>query len=116
MVLNNKDIKMDTFEYIIADVFTNKPLEGNPVAVFLNESGLNDGDMQRIAKEMNLSETTLIFPPKRGGDFHVRIFTPVNELPFAGHPTLGTAHVLGEIKTEKNNLIFETAMGNIPFF
>ncbi len=106
---------MSAYEYIVADVFTNKPFEGNPVAVFLNASGLYDAEMQRIAKEMNLSETTFIFPPKQGGDFHVRIFTPVNELPFAGHPTLGTAHVLGEIATERNKLILETAMGNVPF-
>lgn len=101
--------------YVIADAFTNKPLEGNPVAVFLNPFGINVEDMQRIAREMNLSETTFVFPPKVGGDFHVRIFTPVNELPFAGHPTLGTAIVLAE-KTTENHIVLETAMGAIPFY
>lgn len=107
--------KIKKMHYVIADVFTNKPLEGNPVAIFLNPLGINVKDMQCIAREMNLSETTFVFPPNRGGDFHVRIFTPVNELPFAGHPTLGTAIVLAE-KTKKKQLVLETAMGGIPFY
>ena len=105
---------MESKKYIIADVFTDKPLEGNPVAVFIDATGMDAAIMQRLAKELNLSETTFIFPSKQGGDFHVRIFTPVNELPFAGHPTLGTAFILGELTTA-NKLVLETAMGNIPF-
>ncbi len=100
-------------QYVVVDVFTNKPLEGNPLAVFTDASGMNAGDMQRIAKEMNLSETTFIFPPKTGGDAYVRVFTPVNELPFAGHPILGTAYVLGNM-TNTKKLNIETAMGIIP--
>jgi trans-2,3-dihydro-3-hydroxyanthranilate isomerase len=106
---------MKKMNYVIADAFTNTPLEGNPVAVFLNPFGISARDMQLIAKEMNLSETTFVFPPKMDGDFYVRIFTPVNELPFAGHPTLGTAIVLAE-KTTQNHIILETAMGAIPFY
>ncbi len=101
-------------KYVVADVFTDSPLEGNPVAVFIDASSLDARDMQRIAKELNLSETTFVLPPEAGGDVRVRIFTPVNELPFAGHPTLGTAIVLGEIFSG-NRIMLETAMGIIPF-
>lgn len=101
-------------EYAIVDVFTTTPLEGNPVAVFLEAGSLSDECMQRIAREMNLSETTFVLPPRKGGDVHVRIFTPVNELPFAGHPTLGTAIVLAE-SLPGNQLLMETEMGIIPF-
>jgi len=101
-------------EYVVADVFTDTSLHGNPVAVFLDAATIPVQRMQRIAREMNLSETTFILPPEDGGDVRVRIFTPVNELPFAGHPTLGTAIVLGE--SMSGDLIrMETAMGTIPF-
>lgn len=101
-------------EYVVADVFTNTPLEGNPVAVFLDAEGMSASLMQRVAREMNLSETTFVLPARHGGDARVRIFTPVNELPFAGHPTLGTAIVLGE-STRQDRILLETAMGTIPF-
>ncbi len=75
------------------DVFTAVPFFGNPVAVVFDADGLDTGDMQRIAHWTNLSETTFVLPPDDpGADYRVRIFTPVAELPFAGHPTLGTAH------------------------
>ncbi|MBO0818009.1 MAG: PhzF family phenazine biosynthesis protein [Actinobacteria bacterium] len=75
------------------DVFTADPYRGNPVAVVLDGTGLSTEDMQRFAHWMNLSETTFVFPPSdAGADYRVRIFTPVAELPFAGHPTLGTCH------------------------
>src|SRR6476646_11380966 len=75
------------------DVFTTEPYRGNPVAVVLYASGLSDGDMQQIAHWTNLSETTFVLPPSEASaDYRVRIFTPVLELPFAGHPTLGTCH------------------------
>jgi trans-2,3-dihydro-3-hydroxyanthranilate isomerase len=79
------------------DVFTNQPLEGNSLAVFPDASGLDDGAMHRIARELNLSETTFVFPPTRT-DYvaSVRIFTPSKELVFAGHPTIGTSFVLLE--------------------
>src|SRR5258705_4626880 len=75
------------------DVFTTTPYWGNPVAVVLDGSGLSTEQMQRFANWTNLSETTFVLPPTvPGADYQVRIFTPVSELPFAGHPTLGTCH------------------------
>jgi PhzF family phenazine biosynthesis protein len=75
------------------DVFTAVPYRGNPVAVVLDGTGLSTGEMQRFAHWTNLSETTFVLPPSDpGADYQVRIFTPVAELPFAGHPTLGTCH------------------------
>jgi PhzF family phenazine biosynthesis protein len=75
------------------DVFTTTPYAGNPVAVVLDGEGISTLEMQRFAHWTNLSETTFVLPPSTAGaDYHVRIFTPVAELPFAGHPTLGTAH------------------------
>lgn len=100
------------YEYVIADVFTDEALKGNPVAVFLDATGIDAERMQRIAREMNLSETVFVLPAERDGDVRVRIFTPVNELPFAGHPTLGCAIVLGD---GRDTLSMETAMGTVPF-
>lgn len=82
--------------YTVLDVFAERPLEGNPLAVFHNGRGLSDGDMQAIARETNLSETTFVWPSDDPGQdrtegVRVRIFTTQEELPFAGHPTLGTA-------------------------
>jgi PhzF family phenazine biosynthesis protein len=75
------------------DVFTGEPYRGNPVAVVLDGDGLGAEEMQRFANWTNLSETTFVLPPEDpGADYRVRIFTPVAELPFAGHPTLGTCH------------------------
>ncbi len=86
--------------YSVLDVFTDVPLEGNPLAVFDDGDGLSTELMQRVAGELNLSETVFLFEPDADsdGDAHarVRIFTPSTELPFAGHPILGTAFVLGE--------------------
>lgn len=83
--------------YVIADVFTDTPLEGNPVAVFLDAAGLGIDTMQRAARELNLSETVFVLGPDPGADARIRIFTPATEMPFAGHPVLGTAFVLGEL-------------------
>jgi len=80
--------------YVIVDVFTGTPLEGNPLAVFTEADGLPPERMQKVAREMNLSETVFVLPPAAGGNARIRIFTPATELPFAGHPTLGTAFVL----------------------
>ncbi len=86
--------------YVVVDVFTDEPLQGNPAAVFLDAAGLSDETMQRAARELNLSETVFLFEDEGGeGDraqARARIFTPAAELPFAGHPVLGTAFVLGE--------------------
>ena len=102
--------------YTVVDAFARRPLEGNPVAVFFDSADLSPDLMQRIAAELQLSETTFVLPPDRGGDFRVRIFTPVNELPFAGHPILGTAVALYEwLKRDTlDTLHLETAMGVIP--
>ncbi|MFB7929735.1 PhzF family phenazine biosynthesis protein [Streptomyces sp. NPDC056039] len=105
---------MGTYEYVVADVFTDVRLEGNPTAVFLDATGLLPERMQQIAREMHLSETVFVLPAEDDGDVRVRIFTPVNELPFAGHPTLGTAVVLGESHAAKE-LRMETAMGTVAF-
>ena len=81
------------------DVFTKIPFGGNPLAVVFDSEGLTDQNMQNIAREMNLSETTFVLPPGNLPiDFSVRIFTPEKEIPFAGHPTLGTAHILRETR------------------
>jgi trans-2,3-dihydro-3-hydroxyanthranilate isomerase len=87
---------MGTFRYVVADVFTDTPLAGNPVAVFTDARGLDEGQMQRLARELNLSETVFVLSPEQGGHARIRIFTPEIELQFAGHPTLGTAFVLGQ--------------------
>src|SRR5579863_5642276 len=86
------------FPFVQVDVFTSRPLEGNSLAVFFDGRGLSDDEMQALAREMNLSETTFILPREssveRERGARVRIFTVQEELPFAGHPTLGTAFQL----------------------
>jgi PhzF family phenazine biosynthesis protein len=79
--------------FLQVDVFAEAPYHGNPVAVVLDGAGLDEARMQRFAHWTNLSETTFVLPPSApGADYRVRIFTPMSELPFAGHPTLGTCH------------------------
>lgn len=80
--------------YLLADVFTNAAFAGNQLAVFPDAEGLEARQMQAIARELNLAETTFVTPGSAPGHFRVRIFTPINELQFAGHPTIGTAYVL----------------------
>jgi PhzF family phenazine biosynthesis protein len=97
------------------DVFTDVPFRGNPVAVLLDGSGLEAEQMQRMANWMNLSETTFVLPPTSpDADYRVRIFTPVEELPFAGHPTLGTCHAWltnGGTPKDPNVVVQECAAG-----
>lgn len=103
-----------TFEHV--DVFTTKPFGGNQLAVFENPGKLTKAKMQLIAREMNFSETTFIFPSKeKDVDARVRIFTPADEIPFAGHPVLGTAFViLGSRKGKKaDKLVLELDAGRI---
>jgi trans-2,3-dihydro-3-hydroxyanthranilate isomerase len=84
------------FRYVVCDVFTDVPLAGNQLAVFTDARDLTSDDMQTLALELRLSETVFVLPPTSGdADVRIRIFTPATELPFAGHPTLGTAFVLG---------------------
>jgi trans-2,3-dihydro-3-hydroxyanthranilate isomerase len=99
--------------YTILDVFTDTPLEGNPVAVFDDGAGLSTELMQRAARELNLSETVFLLAPEGRGDARVRIFTPQAELPFAGHPILGTAFLLGE-RLGASTVTLETGAGEVP--
>ena len=86
------------YKYHTVDVFTETRFGGNPLAVLPQASGLSDTHMQSIAREFNYSETTFVLPPEHAmNDAKVRIFTPDREIPFAGHPNLGTAHVLSTI-------------------
>ena len=88
---------MADYEFATVDVFTNQRFGGNPLAVFPNAQGLTDEQMQKIAREVNYSETTFVTPPRdRKNTAEVRIFTPQSELPFAGHPNVGTAWLLAE--------------------
>lgn len=89
---------MPRYSFYQIDVFTDQPFGGNPLAVFPDAAGLDTARMQQIAREMNLSETTFVFPPETpGADFRVRIFTPEAELPFAGHPVVGTHWLLAHL-------------------
>jgi len=89
---------MKKARYVRVDVFSKRPFCGNPLAVFPEADGLTKREMQLLAKEMNLSETTFVVRPSRGSgaDFRVRIFVPDNEIPYAGHPTIGTFYVLAK--------------------
>jgi trans-2,3-dihydro-3-hydroxyanthranilate isomerase len=101
------------FRYVVADVFTDKPLEGNQVAVFTDARGIPDDKLQRIAREMNLSETVFVYRPEDDGHARIRIFTPTREMPFAGHPTLGTAFVLST-PLSLDEIRLETLRGTVP--
>jgi PhzF family phenazine biosynthesis protein len=104
--------------YRLVDVFTDTPYRGNPVAVVLESSDIAAEEMQRVANWMNLSETTFVLPPDdAGADYRVRIFTPVSELPFAGHPTLGTCHAwleAGGAPHQDDVIVQQCAAGLIP--
>ena len=106
------------FRYRVVDVFTQHPLEGNPLAVFPDASGLGDDLMQKIAGELNLSETVFIFPPTQPQCVvSLRIFTPTRELPFAGHPTVGAAFVLldeGVVSPNASQFTLEERIGPVP--
>ena len=97
------------------DVFSSKPYRGNPVAVVIDCDGLDDGEMQQFARWTNLSETTFLLPPTDpAADYRVRFFTPTEELPFAGHPTLGTAYawlIYGGIPRSDNSIVQECEVG-----
>ena len=104
---------MPRFRYMVADVFTDTPLEGNQVAVFTDAREIPEEKLQSIAREMNLSETVFVYKPEGEGHARIRIFTPQIELPFAGHPTLGAAFILsGPLQLEEIRL--ETGMGVVP--
>ncbi len=104
---------MRTLRYNLCDVFTDRPLTGNPLAVFTDARTLDAATMQALAREMNLSETAFVLPPTQGGRARLRIFTPTQEIPFAGHPTLGAAVVLGG-PMKLDQLAIETGAGIVP--
>ena len=103
--------------YYIVDVFADNKYAGNPLAVFTNSANIDTQEMQSIAKEINYSETTFITSPqKNNGGYEVRIFTPNREIPFAGHPTLGTAYIIQQIIIQKpvEKIILNLEEGQIP--
>jgi len=119
-----------TFRYVVVDVFTDTPLQGNQLAVFTDARDLDSGTMQAIALEIGFSETVFVLPPsssgrlamrpqqggetaEQGGHVQLRIFTPRTELPFAGHPCLGTAFVLGA-PLQLGTIVLETRQGLVP--
>jgi trans-2,3-dihydro-3-hydroxyanthranilate isomerase len=104
---------MARFRYVVCDVFTNEPLAGNQLAVFTDARGIPEGQLQQLAREMNFSETTFVYPPNGDGHVSMRIFTPSAEIPFAGHPTLGTAFVLAG-PLQLIELRIETGRGTVP--
>jgi trans-2,3-dihydro-3-hydroxyanthranilate isomerase len=112
VTLNDSDGKRE-FAFRIVNVFAEERLAGNPLAVFEDAGGLSDADMQALALQFNLSETTFILPSKIA-DARVRIFTPTFEMPFAGHPTLGSAHVVRALAGEGDALALEMLAGTIP--
>ena len=103
----------ETHPYYVLDVFTDTPLAGNQLAVFSQGERFDAPTMQRIARELSLSETVFVLAPEQGGDARARIFTPTAELPFAGHPTLGTA-ILVASASGRDHVRLETAGGTIP--
>jgi trans-2,3-dihydro-3-hydroxyanthranilate isomerase len=104
---------MARFRYVVCDVFTETPLEGNQLAVFTDARDLPEEMLQPLAREMNFSETVFVYPAAGDGHARMRIFTPAAEIPFAGHPTLGTAFVLaGPMQLAEIRL--ETGVGVVP--
>lgn len=101
------------YRYVLLDVFTDTALEGNQLAVFPDAPELPAREMQRLARELNLSETVFVRPAEDGGDARIRIFTPAAEMPFAGHPTLGSAIVIGG-ERGREQLTLETGAGHVP--
>ena len=108
---------MRKFPFVTVDVFSSRALEGNPVAVFTDARGLSDAEMQAIARETRLSETTFVIPrdeaTERASGVKVRIFTVAEELPFAGHPTLGTAFVIAKAH-DISDVALDLKVGKIP--
>jgi trans-2,3-dihydro-3-hydroxyanthranilate isomerase len=108
------------YRFLTADVFTDRPFGGNPLAVFPEASGLSTAQMTAVTREFNLSETVFVLPPDDPGHTRrLRIFTPGRELPFAGHPTVGTAFVLaatGQVPLagDETRIVFEEGVGPVP--
>jgi len=104
---------MRSFRYVLADVFTDTPLEGNQLAVFTDARDLDDTTMQALTVEFGFSESVFVLPAREGGTVRIRIFTPASEIPFAGHPCLGAAFVLGA-PLQLGVIELETGRGIVP--
>lgn len=106
---------MKSVNYYLLDVFTNQPFSGNPLAVFLEAGALDTRTMQSLANELNLAETVFLSAPTAPDHYPMRIFTPTRELPFAGHPTIGSAHLLAELNLVKPDrpLVLQPAIGEL---
>jgi trans-2,3-dihydro-3-hydroxyanthranilate isomerase len=102
-----------TLRYVVTDVFTDEPLTGNQLAVFTDARELDDATMRALAREMNFSETVFVLPAEAEGHVRIRIFTPLTELPFAGHPVLGSAFVLAG-PLQLGEIRLETGSGIVP--
>jgi trans-2,3-dihydro-3-hydroxyanthranilate isomerase len=102
-----------TYRYVVADVFTDTPLSGNQLAVFTDARGLETKRMQALARELNYSESVFVLPSEGHGHVRIRIFTPAVEMPFAGHPCLGTAFVLAA-PLQLDEIRLETGVGVVP--
>ena len=97
---------MRTYEFRTVDVFTTQRFGGNPLAVFPDAAGLSDAQMQSLAAEMNLSETTFVLPPAHAeNSANVRIFNRTSEMPFAGHPNVGTGYVLASLNDRREEVL-----------
>ena len=104
---------MTDFRYVVADVFTDRPLAGNQLAVFTDAREIPDDLLQPLAREVDFSETVFVYPPAGEGHARIRIFTPMSEMQFAGHPVLGTAFVLGG-PLQLPEIVLETGAGPVP--
>lgn len=106
---------MTSAEYYLLDVFTDQPFTGNQLAVFLNADGLDASTMQALAKELNLAETVFLGADTGPNHYPMRIFTPTQELPFAGHPTVGTAQLLAELGLvdRQQTLVLQPPVGEL---
>jgi trans-2,3-dihydro-3-hydroxyanthranilate isomerase len=104
---------MPAYRFVLADVFTDVALTGNQLAVLTDARGLDDETMQRLAREIGFSETVFVLPAEAGGTVRIRIFNPESEMPFAGHPVLGAAFVLGA-PLQRDVIELETGAGIVP--
>jgi trans-2,3-dihydro-3-hydroxyanthranilate isomerase len=106
-------VPLREFRYVVCDVFTDRPLAGNPLAVFTDARSLPEALLQPLARELHLSETVFVYPPSGSGHARLRIFTPAVEIPFAGHPVLGAAFVLAA-PLQLPAIVLETGAGPVP--
>lgn len=104
---------METWDFRIVDVFTDRPLAGNQLAIFEDATTIPESLLQSLAQEIGYSETVFAYPATGGADARIRIFTPANEAPFAGHPVLGTAVVMAAV-LGKDRVVLETGRGFVP--